>query len=326
MNKLEDKFGRQITYLRLSVTDRCNLRCNYCMPEMGMTFAPKKEILSYEEMLILSELLGELGINKIRITGGEPFVRKDLIYFLKNLVSLPSIDQVSITSNLTLIKPYLVELKQLGITSINVSLDALEKQKFFKITRRDVFEEVRSTLYEMIEMEFKLKINCVVMKDQNEDQIIPLLELARLNNLSVRFLEEMPFNGMGESKSELLNYKEILALIEEQYEFSRLIDEPSSTSMNYKIDGFEGNFGIIPSFSRTFCGECNRLRLSATGEIRTCLYGGNELNLRDMLRSGRSVEEMKKELILAVDRKPKDGFSAAEQNERTYLSMTKLGG
>lgn len=326
MNKLEDKFGRQITYLRLSVTDRCNLRCNYCMPEMGMTFTPKKEILSYEEMLILSELLGELGINKIRITGGEPFVRKDLIYFLKNLVSLPSIDQVSITSNLTLIKPYLVELKQLGITSINVSLDALEKQKFFKITRRDVFEEVRSTLYEMIEMEFKLKINCVVMKDQNEDQIIPLLELARLNNLSVRFLEEMPFNGMGESKSELLNYKEILALIEEQYEFSRLIDEPSSTSMNYKIDGFEGNFGIIPSFSRTFCGECNRLRLSATGEVRTCLYGGNELNLRDMLRSGRSVEEMKKELILAVDRKPKDGFSAAEQNERTYLSMTKLGG
>ena len=326
MNKLEDKFGRQITYLRLSVTDRCNLRCNYCMPEMGMTFTPKKEILSYEEMLILSELLGELGINKIRITGGEPFVRKDLIYFLKNLVSLPSIDQVSITSNLTLIKPYLVELKQLGITSINVSLDALEKQKFFKITRRDVFEEVRSTLYEMIEMEFKLKINCVVMKDQNEDQIIPLLELARLNNLSVRFLEEMPFNGMGESKSELLNYKEILALIEEQYEFSRLIDEPSSTSMNYKIDGFEGNFGIIPSFSRTFCGECNRLRLSATGEVRTCLYGGNELNLRDMLRSGRSVEEMKKELILAVDRKPKDGFAAAEQNERTYLSMTKLGG
>jgi cyclic pyranopterin phosphate synthase len=218
------------------------------------------------------------------------------------------------------------ELLALGITNVNVSLDALDRTRFFEITKRDVFDEVERTLYQMIEKGFHLKINCVVMKGKNEDQILPLLNLATAHALSVRFLEEMPFNGLGVEKVDLLSYKEILAMIGHHYSFTQLPTEYSSTSQNYQIAGFKGNFGVIPSFSRTFCGECNRLRLSATGEVRTCLYGGNELNLRDMLRSGMAADDIKKRVSEAVHHKPKDGFAAAEANEQMYLSMTKLGG
>jgi len=323
---LKDKFGREINYLRLSVTDRCNLRCSYCMPEHGMVFSPKRDVLEYEEMLTLVSLLSELGIRKVRITGGEPFVRTDLMYLLRELSKNPRIDKINITSNLTLIRPHLDELLELGITHVNVSLDALDRTRFFEITKRDVFDEVERTLYEMIEKGFHLKINCVVMKGKNEDQILPLLNLAKAHPLSVRFLEEMPFNGLGVEKVDLFSYKEILTMISQHYSFSQLPSEHSSTSQNYQIEGFKGNFGVIPSFSRTFCGECNRLRLSATGEVRTCLYGADELNLRDMLRAGMPADEIKQHVIDAVHRKPKDGFAAAEANEQTYLSMTKLGG
>jgi len=323
--ELKDKFGRKINYLRLSVTDRCNLRCTYCMPEQGLSFAKRETVLSYEELLRLMDILGDLGISKIRITGGEPFVRADLMYFLRELRKKPFLEAISITSNLTVIRPHVDELLDLGIRDVNVSLDALDRQKFFEITKRDKYEEVYLALMEMIEKGFNVKINCVVMKETNEDQVLPLLGLAKDHPVSVRFLEEMPFNGSGEARSKVMNYNEILSLISECYDYSPLIDAPSSTSKNYKIDGFAGSFGIIPSFSRTFCGDCNRLRLAATGEVRTCLYGGDELNLRDMLRSGKS-DEIKEALIHAVGLKQKDGFAAAAENEENYLSMTKLGG
>ncbi len=324
--KLNDKFGREINYLRLSVTDRCNLRCTYCMPERGMAFAQREQLLSYEELLLLVDTLGELGISKVRLTGGEPFVRTDLPYFLKELRKRIFLEQISITSNLTLIRPHLDELLDLDIRDINVSLDALDKQKFFDITRRDEFDEVSKSLHLMIEKGFNLKLNCVVMKGKNEDQILPLLNFTKEHPVSVRFLEEMPFNGSGQGSSEVLKYKQILSLIETHYKYSPLIHEPSSTSQNYQIDGFKGTFGVIPSFSRTFCGDCNRLRLAATGEMRTCLYGQNQLNLKELLRSGIPKNQMKKEIIEAVMHKPENGFAASNENEEKYLSMIKLGG
>ncbi|MEQ8905255.1 GTP 3',8-cyclase MoaA [Ekhidna sp.] len=326
MEKLQDKFGREINYLRLSVTDRCNLRCTYCMPERGMVFEPKEHILSYEELLQLVDVMGEMGISKIRLTGGEPFVRADLMYFIKELSKKSYLDKISITSNLTLIRPHLDELESLGVKDINVSLDCLDRQKFKEITRRDEYEEVSGALYEMIARNFNLKVNCVVMKGVNEDQILPLIELAKEHPVSVRFLEEMPFNGSGGKVETPMNYKDILSVIEKEHDFTKMIDGPHSTSQNYQIEGFKGSFGVIPSFSRTFCGDCNRLRMSATGEIRTCLYGHSQLNLRDILRSGASREEVKEALMVAVANKPKDGFAAAEENEKEYLSMTKLGG
>jgi cyclic pyranopterin phosphate synthase len=225
-----------------------------------------------------------------------------------------------------LIRPYLQELKELNITDINVSLDALSREKFLEISRRDVFDEVNETLLEMIERGFQLKINCVLMSGKNEDQIIPLLELAKEHPLSVRFLEEMPFNGLGEEVKNVMTFQDILNQIEQSYTFHKLKDEYSSTSMNYGIAGFKGTFGVIPSFSRTFCGTCNRLRLSATGEVRTCLYGGNELNIKDRLRAGDSALQIQEAVQQVVGRKPKDGFEAAALNKENYLSMTKLGG
>jgi len=295
------------------------------MPEQGLAFAKRDTLLSYEEILLLMDILGDLGISKIRITGGEPFVRRDLMYLLRELRKKPFLEAISITSNLTVIRPHVDELLDLGIRDVNVSLDALDSQKFFEITKRDEYEEVHQTLMQMIKKGFNIKVNCVVMKGTNEDQVLPLLGLAKDHPVSVRFLEEMPFNGSGEARSKVMNYNEILSLISHRYDYSPLIDEASSTSKNYKIDGFAGAFGIIPSFSRTFCGDCNRLRLAVTGEVRTCLYGGDVLNLRDMLRSDRS-DEIKEALIRAVGLKQKDGFAAAAENEENYLSMTKLGG
>ena len=324
--ELKDKFDRNIDYLRLSVTDRCNLRCAYCMPERGMKFAARDQLLSYGELLTLVDIMGDLGISKLRLTGGEPFVRSNLMFFLTELRKRDFLKKISITSNLTLIAPHLDELLRLDITDVNVSLDAVGRQKFMEITKRDEYEEVISALYKMIELGFNLKLNCVVMKGTNEDQILPMLDLARKHPVSVRFLEEMPFNGLGEAKAEVLSYQQILELIGQHYTYSPLIDGPSSTSQNYKVDGFDGTFGVIPSFSRTFCGDCNRLRLASTGEVRTCLYGSDQLNLKTLLRKGHSEAEIKKQLVNAIANKPKDGFEAENENQEDYLSMTKLGG
>jgi cyclic pyranopterin phosphate synthase len=296
------------------------------MPASGMTFAQKQTLLSYEELLSLADIMGSVGINKVRITGGEPFVRADLMSFLKELSTKSYLDKISITSNLTLIQPHLDELEKIGIKDVNVSLDSLNKENFRAITRRDEFTKVESALHEMIDRNFNIKINCVVMAGVNEDQIIPMLNLAKEKPVSVRFLEEMPFNGSGVELPKTISYQQILSEIEKKFTFTKMLDEPSSTSQNYEIDGFAGSFGVIPSFSRTFCGECNRLRLSSTGEIRTCLYGQNQLNLRDMLRDGEKKESIQTALLNAVLNKPKDGFAAADENEKTYLSMTKLGG
>jgi len=322
---LTDKFDRQINYLRLSVTDRCNLRCTYCMPERGMTFASKDKLLTYEELSTLVDYMGDLGVDKVRITGGEPFVRAELINFLRTLSQKSFLKSIAITSNLTVIAPYIDELKELGITKINVSLDALDRDRFKEITRRDEYDVVYRNLMTMIEQDFDIKINCVVMKGKNEDQIIPLMELAKNNPVSVRFLEEMPFNGTG-GTSETLSYRQILDKIESAYSFNKLIDLPNSTSQNYEVEGFAGSFGVIPSFSRTFCGSCNRLRMSATGSIRTCLYGKDQVNLRDLLRDGVEEEEIKNTLIQTVSHKPVDGFAAADELNGKYESMIKLGG
>lgn len=326
MSQLEDSFGRQIKYLRLSVTDRCNLRCTYCMPATGMKFASKSNLFTSDEMIRLVSLLGNLGINKIRFTGGEPFVREGFMDVLRGIVEKSTIKQIGITSNLTIIDGYIDDLKRLGIKDINASLDAVESKKFFEITRRNDFDKVWKNLLKLIDHDFNIKLNCVVMKGVNEDQIQPMLHIAKDFPVAIRFLEEMPFNGLGVEKNQFINYTDILSRIKESYDYTRLIDSETSTSMNYKIDGFQGSFGVIPSFSRTFCGTCDRLRISATGAIRTCLYGKDQANVLTHMRNGVSDEELSDWLIFLVKKKEKNGFDASDQNDHKYLSMTKLGG
>ena len=325
---LIDKYGRRLDYLRLSVTDRCNLRCYYCMPEEGMTFANRNQLLSWDEMYLLTSIFTELGISKIRITGGEPFVRNGLMPFLKNISVLEGMREINITTNATLTGKYIAELKALGIMKLNISLDSLDAQRFYEITRRNVFTEVYQTVITLLNEGFDIKLNCVLSATKNIADIVPFIELTKHHALSVRFLEEMPFNG-GETFDTInWNYKDIYRHISKYYdEIITLANTPNSTSVNYTVPGYKGSFGIIPSFSRTFCGTCNRIRLSATGELRTCLYGVPAANLRDELRSGASEEELKQIILNAVQGRERDGFMAEQKNAKSiHDSMSVLGG
>ncbi len=327
---LVDSHNRTINYLRLAVTDRCNLRCFYCMPENGIKFLNKKEILSYEEMIRLMEILRPMGIDKLRITGGEPFVRKDLMSFLKTVKNRFDLRSFSITSNATLLHNYMEELPQL-FDSMNISLDSLNADRFLDITRRNDFKQVWDNINALIETGIKVKINAVVMNDKNIEDILPFVAWTKNKNVEVRFIEEMPFNGSRE-KEQISNwdYTKILEHISSEFpEIEKLETGPSSTSLLYQVKGFTGKFGIIPAFSRTFCGTCNRIRITAKGQLRTCLYSANGTDLLKPLRAGKSFETMQQIVRHAVSNKEANGFEAAEKRldqGAIYESMTTIGG
>ena len=327
MTQLIDTHGRTLNYLRLSVTDRCNFRCYYCMPEEGMNFATRTDLLTFDELVLLSSACTELGVSKIRITGGEPFVRQGIMAFLERLSGLPLLKDISITTNGSITVKHINRLVSLGIRNINISLDSLNRERFYRITRRDEFDAVYRSVFALLELGFNVKLNCVVAAGKNTEDIIPFIELTKKHELSVRFLEEMPFNGGSAFDTHNWHYTEILAHIKVHYpDVVPLESEATSTSVNYRVPGYEGSFGIIPSFSRTFCGTCNRLRLSATGELRTCLYGAPAANLRDVLRGGAGIEELKNIIIAAVAKRDTDGFAAEVANRQTHESMSLLGG
>lgn len=330
-SQLYDNHGRPINYLRLAVTDRCNLRCFYCMPEEGIKYLPKKELLTFEEIERLITLLASMGISKIRLTGGEPFVRNDLMSLIRRITKIEGIRDVHITTNGILTSPHISELKSLGISSVNLSLDTLDRERFKIITRRDEFEKTWDTLQQLLKAEIPVKINAVVMDGKNIDDILPLVELTRQHAVSVRFIEEMPFNGEGNHYASLSwTYKKILDLIRSHYpSLERLPDPPHSTSYNYKISGHVGDVGVIAAFSRTFCGTCNRIRVTAQGVLKTCLYDDGVLNIKNLMRSGKSNAEIEVELLKTLSSRPKDGFEAEKlrgSGTPAMESMSTIGG
>ena len=315
--------------MRLAVTDRCNLRCNYCMPAEGADFAKNDKLFTIDELSRLSEILVSQGIDKIRITGGEPFVRKDLMVLLRQLAKLEGLNDISVTTNATVIGPFIDELKELGILNINVSMDAINRETFEKITRRDQYDTVHNNILRLITEGFNVRINFIALEGQNTEDIIPMLELTRHFDVSVRFLEEMPFNGGSKTFDKIAwDYKRILEFVREAYPDYYKLDSPeTSTSINYKIPGFKGSFGVIPSFSRTFCGSCNRLRISATGDVITCLYAKPSMNLREILRAEHSEENVKQQILKAVGSRAKTGFEAQQKYKGVFSnSMTSIGG
>jgi GTP 3',8-cyclase len=326
---LVDNHNREINYLRLAVTDRCNLRCNYCMPEEGIDFSQKDKLFTLEELSYLSKILVSQGVDKIRITGGEPFVRKDLMTLLRQLSKMEGLKEISVTTNATLIGPHIDELKALGITNINVSMDAINRDTFEKITRRNQYDVVYNNILRLITEGFNVRINCIALDGQNTQDIVPMLELTKHYDVSVRFLEEMPFNG-GSRKFEGItwDYKRILEHIRNAHpDYYVIPSGKASTSINYKIPGFKGTFGVIPSFSRTFCGSCNRLRITATGDVITCLYAQPCMNIRDILRSDDSGEMVKQQILKAIGSRSKTGFEAQQKYKGVYAnSMTSIGG
>lgn len=313
----------------MAVTDRCNLRCNYCMPAEGINFAKNDKLFTIDELYTLSKIMVKQGIDKIRITGGEPFVRKDLMVLLRKMAVLDGLKDISITTNATLIGPYIDELKELGITNINVSMDAIHKETFDIITRRKEYETVYHNLIRLITEGFNVRINFIVLDGQNTQDILPILEAMKKYDVSVRFLEEMPFNGGSKTFNTIKwDYKNIFKHIAGAYSNIEKLESPrTSTSINYKIRGHKGTFGLIPSFSRTFCGTCNRLRISATGDVITCLYGKPSMNLRDVLRSEKAEENIKLHILKAIGSRAKTGFDAQKNHSSVFdSSMTSIGG
>lgn len=317
--------------MRLAVTDRCNLRCFYCMPEDGLDWLSRPELMSYEEMLCMCKLMVEMGIEKIRITGGEPFVRKDIMKLLTGIARIDGLKNLSITTNGVLTGQYITQLKDLGIKSVNLSLDTLDGARFFAITRRDEFASVMNTLDELLKHDFEVKINAVIMDGKNTQDILPMVALTKDLPVSIRFIEEMPFNGESHDYAGLRwDYVRILEKIKSHYPtIKKLNDEIHSTSYNYQIPGYVGTVGLIAAYSRTFCGTCNRIRVTPQGSLKNCLYDDGVLNIKDLMRSGATDEQIKQALLKAFSHRPVDGWEAERlRNEQigVHESMATIGG
>lgn len=328
---LTDKFGRQINYLRLAVVDRCNLRCTYCMPENGLVWIKQNDLMTDEEMLRICSLFTDLGVDKIRITGGEPFVRKNCIDLIGKISHLNGLHDLSITTNGLLTEQYIPQLKELGIKSVNLSLDTLDEDRFFRITRRKSFDKVMKTLESLLKHHIKVKINTVVMDHQNIEDIIPLVQLTKDLPVDVRFIEEMPFNGNNDADIvPKWNYPQIYKYIKDHFpDIEKMKDPKSSTSYSYKIPGFKGDIGIIAAYTRSFCGDCNRIRITPSGILRTCLYEGGGINLKENIRNGATDDEIKNIIINSIHHKPKDGWEAEKQSlnaSSIHQSMATIGG
>lgn len=301
------------------------------MPEEGIHYLPRKELLTFEEIIRLVSLLATMGISKIRLTGGEPFVRNDLMQLISRLVEVPGVRDLHLTTNGLLTAPHIPELKRLGIASVNLSLDTLDKERFRQITRRDEFEQTFRTLNLLLANHIPVKVNAVVMADKNIADIAPLASLTRDHDIEIRFIEEMPFNGDGRSAAPLLwNHKRILQHLREHFpDIEKIADPQNATASHYRIAGFRGTVGIIAAFSRTFCGTCNRIRVTAQGTLKTCLYDDGVLNLKDLLRSGISDEAIAQKLLDAFSHRPKNGFEAEanrKDHQTAHESMSTIGG
>ncbi|MBD3182998.1 GTP 3',8-cyclase MoaA [Candidatus Poribacteria bacterium] len=325
---MNDKYGRKIDYLRISVTDRCNLRCVYCMPEEGISLMNHKNILRYEEIIKISSLAYELGFRKFRITGGEPLARKGLTELIKSISCLGNDIDLALTTNGTLLTKYVHELKDAGLKRLNISLDTLDREKFQQITRFDLFQQVIEGINLALEVAFDpIKINVVVVKGINDDEILDFVELTREKKLWVRFIELMPFSRNNWSEKRFVSADEIRAIIENQYKLIEIKRSYSgSPSYDYSVDGHKGKIGFIASLSHKFCDQCNRLRLTADGRLLPCLHSDGEIDIKTPLRSGGTDDEIKAVLHKAMLAKPQGHRLCENGLKITNRNMSKVGG
>lgn len=289
---LKDSFNRAHNYLRISLTEKCNLRCTYCMPEEGIELSPKNEIMTYEEVIQFAKIFVGLGVNKIRITGGEPLVRKDVDFILLELAKLPV--ELCLTTNGILIDKHINTFKKAKLTSINVSIDSLVDHKYKEITKRDQLDKVLQNINLLIQNDFKVKMNVVLIKNFNDQEVIDFIKFTKQRPLIIQFIEFMPFDGNQWDRSSVLTQQEILDRIQLEWpgEIISLGKEKNGTSNDFKIKSFEGRFSIISSVSNPFCDGCNRIRLTANGRLKNCLFSSDETDLLTMLRTGKDVSDL----------------------------------
>lgn len=288
--QLQDSLGRNHDYLRISITEHCNLRCTYCMPEEGIALTPKPHLMTADEIIEIAKAFVQFGVKKIRLTGGEPLVRKDAAAIILRLGKLGV--NLTITTNGILVPNFIETFKEARIKTVNISIDSLIKEKFNQITRRNYFDSVMQNIDLLLQEGFRVKLNMVLIQGFNEDEIIDFIALTQHKNIQVRFIEFMPFSGNQWDKSKLVTYAQVLETVQSNYDFNdieRLDDAPNDTAKNFKIKSYLGSFAIISSVTNPFCSTCNRIRLTADGKLKNCLFSNTETSLLETLRAGGSI-------------------------------------
>ena len=301
-----DQYGRIIDYLRISVTDRCNLRCKYCMPEEGVQLLKHSEILSYDEILRVCRVFAGLGVSKIKLTGGEPLVRKDLNLLVKAIKDIEGIEEVTLTTNGVLLKEQIDGLVEAGLNAVNVSLDTLDKEQYACVTRRDKLDDALEGMYEALKYPgLKVKVNCVIMPGSNDNEWVRLAMLSKDNAIDVRFIEMMPI-GIGESNPKGTQ-ELVFDRLEQEFGKGEFLDGKygNGPAVYARFPGFTGKTGFISAISHEFCSDCNRVRLTADGFLKLCLQYANGCDLRALLRSDMTDEQLQEKIKEAIYNKPR---------------------
>ncbi len=323
-----DKLGRIHDYLRISLTEKCNLRCTYCMPEEGVVLRNRSFFMNKNEVIEIAKKFVSLGVNKIRLTGGEPLVCKDAHEIISNLSGLPV--ELAITTNSVLADKFLDTFKKAGIHSVNVSLDTLNSEKFFLITRRNEFEKVLSNIHLLLLNNFFVKVNMVVMRGVNENEILDFVEWTKKFPIHIRFIEFMPFKGNSWQNEKVFPLKNILSLIESKYDFIKLKDDKNGTAKKFKVINHDGTFAVISTMSEPFCETCNRLRLTADGKIKNCLFSNGEIDLLTPLRKGENILPMIEQCVKQKKEKQGGQFDSSKFLPELYQienrTMIAIGG
>ena len=321
---MKDLYGREIDYMRISITDRCNLRCSYCMPR-GIAWVPVEEVLSYEEIGEVCREAVEIGIRKFKVTGGEPLVRKDCARFIGKLKKMAGVEQVTLTTNGVYLKENLRELTKAGVDGVNISLDTLDEEKYRAITGFPVLGKVRASIEAAIEAGLKVKVNTLLQAGVNEGEWEDLIEIAREHKVDVRFIEMMPIGQGKECKG--ISNGEVLGWVQEKYGMVEREEEAhgNGPAVYYKIPGFQGSVGFISALHGKFCGECNKIRMTATGQLKPCLCYGGTLSLKEAVREGKTdrVRELLREAVLA---KPQMHCFEERQKITEGRQMAQIGG
>lgn len=325
---LYDSFQRIHDYLRISLTDSCNFRCAYCMPNEEIEVMPHSHLMQTEEIEKLAKIFVGLGVKKIRLTGGEPLARKEFPDVLQRLSKLPV--ELTMTTNGILVHKHTELLKAVGMRTLNVSLDSLNRETFFKLTKRDQFQQVWDNILLLLDHGFRVKLNAVALAGIVEKEILDFIKITETLPLHVRFIEFMPFSGNHWKSEKVITARQMLDLVEEHFPVTKLQDEPHATARKYQVPGHRGTFAFITTMSEHFCGDCNRMRLTADGKMKNCLFGKEEMDLLAALRKGTDIQSL---IVESINRKHKmlggqfsPDYLKAKAEEIENRSMIKIGG
>ncbi|WP_029035669.1 GTP 3',8-cyclase MoaA [Salinimicrobium terrae] len=325
---LIDTHARIHDYLRISLTDSCNFRCQYCMPDENIQCLPNKHLMQVDEIEQIAKTFVDLGVNKIRLTGGEPLVRKEFPEILSRLSRLPV--EISLTTNAVLIHKYIDQLKAAGVNSLNISLDTLNRDTFKEITKRDQFPQVWDNILLLLDEGFRIKINTVAIEGVIEKEILDFVAITKDLPLHVRMIEFMPFQGNHWNSKKVVTASQMLKWVEQEYDMVKLKDEPHATAKKYKVIGHEGTFAFITTMSEHFCCDCNRMRLTADGKMKNCLFGSEEMDLLGTLRKGEDIVPFIRNSVLrkhaVMGGQFSKSYKGADASELKNRSMIKIGG